>query len=225
MLGHPLLVHPSVGSRAKALPSGMCARMHANKAAVHANRTDCCSQSHASLPSGLRRACCSLQSVAALPPSMCRKCEEEATYTNWQELRVQEHNSASPTVGAPKSLTLLLQDDLADSCQVGGKPCGCCYACAVCAKGTACGLCNACAVVACMAAKLAVRFGRLTSLCARMMQMLWRSQVSSCVSLGLSYLACAARCACRHGSHFSDLQGVDDLMLAHDVELASARAN
>jgi hypothetical protein len=60
------------------------------------------------------------------PPSE-RHCEEEATYTNWQELRVQEHVAESSTVGTPKSLTVLLQDDLADSCQVGGKPSGMLY--------------------------------------------------------------------------------------------------
>ena len=51
---------------------------------------------------------------------MCRHCEEVSLFTNWQEIRIQEHSQASSSTGTPKALAVLLQDDLAD-CQVGGE--------------------------------------------------------------------------------------------------------
>ena len=51
----------------------------------------------------------------------CRHCEEVSLFTNWQEIRIQEHSQASASTGSPKALAVLPQDDLADACQVGGE--------------------------------------------------------------------------------------------------------
>ena len=63
---------------------------------------------------------------SVLPP-LCRRrrhCEEVALYTNWQEVRIQDQmqQGSSGGAGAHKGgLTVLLLDDLADTCQVGGE--------------------------------------------------------------------------------------------------------
>ncbi|KAL4853474.1 putative DNA helicase MCM9 [Chlorella vulgaris] len=56
-----------------------------------------------------------------------KHCEEAAVYTNWQQVRVQEQASSSYGCGGsggggsgtPRALSVLLLDELADSCQVG----------------------------------------------------------------------------------------------------------
>ena len=47
--------------------------------------------------------------------------EGGSLFTNWQEVRVQEQSQGSAAAGAPRSLTVLLQDELADQAQVGGE--------------------------------------------------------------------------------------------------------
>lgn len=47
--------------------------------------------------------------------------EGGSLFTNWQEVRVQEQSQGSVAAGAPRSLTVLLQDELADQAQVGGE--------------------------------------------------------------------------------------------------------
>jgi DNA helicase MCM9 len=58
-----------------------------------------------------------------------RHCEEVALYTNFQEAQVQEGSQCLALGAAPRALTVLLQDELADCCQVGGAPCGVTLSC------------------------------------------------------------------------------------------------
>lgn len=53
--------------------------------------------------------------------SLHRHVEGGSLFTNWQEVRVQEQSQGSAAAGAPRSITVLLQDDLADQAQVGGE--------------------------------------------------------------------------------------------------------
>ena len=42
-------------------------------------------------------------------------------HTNHQEIRIQEDSKTLPVGSVPRSICVLLQDDLADSCQTGGE--------------------------------------------------------------------------------------------------------
>ena len=48
-----------------------------------------------------------------------RHCEEVSLYTNYQEIQVQEGRQCLTVGSTPRTLTVVLQDELADSCQVG----------------------------------------------------------------------------------------------------------
>lgn len=51
-----------------------------------------------------------------------RHCDEVSLYTNYQEVKLQERIQCRQALGAtPKSLTVLLQDELAGAAQVGGE--------------------------------------------------------------------------------------------------------
>jgi len=74
------------------------------------------------------------QRQAALPtpkscpsePGSCRSTsfnhiEEESEHTDYQEIRVQEQVQTLSMGALPQSITVLLTDDLADSCKPGGE--------------------------------------------------------------------------------------------------------
>lgn len=46
---------------------------------------------------------------------------DAAVHTNYQEIRMQESSKSLPMGAVPRSICVLLQDDLADCCQTGGK--------------------------------------------------------------------------------------------------------
>lgn len=46
---------------------------------------------------------------------------DAAVHTNYQEIRVQESSKSLPLGAVPRSICMLLQDDLADCCQTGGE--------------------------------------------------------------------------------------------------------
>lgn len=48
-----------------------------------------------------------------------RHCEEVSLYTNYQEIQVQEGRQCLTVGSTPRTLTVVLQDELADSCHVG----------------------------------------------------------------------------------------------------------
>lgn len=50
-----------------------------------------------------------------------KHCEEVSLYTNYQEVQVQEGRQCLTVGSSPRTLTVVLQDELADTCQVGGK--------------------------------------------------------------------------------------------------------
>ena len=53
-----------------------------------------------------------------------RHCSEVSLFTNYQEVRVQEAARCLMMGGLPRAITVLLQDELADRCRVGGAPAG-----------------------------------------------------------------------------------------------------
>lgn len=46
---------------------------------------------------------------------------DAAVHTNYQEVRIQESSKSLPMGAVPRSICVLLQDDLADCCQTGGE--------------------------------------------------------------------------------------------------------
>ena len=49
-----------------------------------------------------------------------RHCEEVSLYTNYQEIQIQEGRQCLTVGSTPRTLTVVLQDEFADACQVGG---------------------------------------------------------------------------------------------------------
>ncbi|KAI7846329.1 hypothetical protein COHA_000166 [Chlorella ohadii] len=62
---------------------------------------------------------CPSESAKPCRGTSFRHVEGGSLFTNWQEVRVQEQSQGSVAAGAPRSLTVLLQDELADQAQVG----------------------------------------------------------------------------------------------------------
>lgn len=57
---------------------------------------------------------------------MCNSSKFKAStstllHTNYQEIKIQEDSKTLPMGSVPRSISVLLQDDLADTCQTGGE--------------------------------------------------------------------------------------------------------